>query len=104
MHEQPWPYGNSGTVRTQQTTEWNECDSNWATGYLLLGLISTFVFRAVRDTLPNNPTAQERILGASFQLATIHYPSRQTYGGALICEAVGISPLTVLNLGLMRRM
>ncbi|KAI0689687.1 hypothetical protein C8T65DRAFT_700192 [Cerioporus squamosus] len=40
----------------------------WQLGncYLLLGLISTFVFRAVRDTLPNNPAAQERILGASF--------------------------------------
>lgn len=36
------------------------------TGYLLLGLISTFVFRAVRDALPGNPAAQERILGASF--------------------------------------
>ncbi|KAJ8497187.1 hypothetical protein ONZ51_g640 [Trametes cubensis] len=35
-------------------------------GYMLLGLISTFVFRAVRDALPNNPAAQERILGASF--------------------------------------
>ncbi|GBE78702.1 predicted protein [Sparassis crispa] len=34
--------------------------------YLLLGLISTFVFRAVRDALPDNPVAQERILGASF--------------------------------------
>ena len=33
---------------------------------MLLGLISTFVFRAVRDALPNNPVAQERILGASF--------------------------------------
>ena len=33
---------------------------------MLLGLISTFVFRAVRDALPNNPAAQERILGASF--------------------------------------
>ncbi|PCH33094.1 hypothetical protein WOLCODRAFT_134893 [Wolfiporia cocos MD-104 SS10] len=40
----------------------------WQLGncYLLLGLISTFVFRAVRDALPNNPVAQERILGASF--------------------------------------
>lgn len=37
-----------------------------ARGYLLLGLISSFVFRAVRDALPNNPAAQERILGASF--------------------------------------
>ncbi|XP_006454526.1 hypothetical protein AGABI2DRAFT_189782 [Agaricus bisporus var. bisporus H97] len=34
--------------------------------YMLLGLLSSFVFRAVRDTLPNNPAAQERILGASF--------------------------------------
>lgn len=34
-------------------------------GYMLLGLISSFVFRAIRDTLPNNPEAQERILGAS---------------------------------------
>ena len=33
---------------------------------MLLGLISTFVFRAVRDALPNNPVAQERIMGASF--------------------------------------
>ena len=35
-------------------------------GYFLLGLISSFVFRAIRDALPNNPAAQERILGASF--------------------------------------
>lgn len=35
-------------------------------GYMLLGLLSSFVFRAVRDALPNNPAAQERILGASF--------------------------------------
>ncbi|ETW84226.1 hypothetical protein HETIRDRAFT_313313 [Heterobasidion irregulare TC 32-1] len=39
----------------------------WQLGncYLLLGLLSSLVFRAVRDTLPGNPTAQERILGAS---------------------------------------
>ena len=36
------------------------------TGYLLLGMISSFVFRAVRDALPDNPVAQERIMGASF--------------------------------------
>jgi len=34
--------------------------------YFLLGLISSFVFRAIRDALPDNPAAQERILGASF--------------------------------------
>lgn len=44
-----------------------------------------------------------RVIGASFQLATIHYPSRSVYGGALICDAIGISPLTVLNLGLLAR-
>jgi len=40
----------------------------WQLGncYLLLGLISSLVFRAIRDTLPNTPEAQERILGASF--------------------------------------
>jgi len=40
----------------------------WQLGncYMLLGLISSLVFRAIRDTLPNNPEAQERILGASF--------------------------------------
>ena len=35
-------------------------------GYFLLGLIGSFVYRAIRDTLPNNPAAQERILGACF--------------------------------------
>ena len=41
------------------------------TGYMLLGLISTFVFRAVRDALPHDPAAQERILGASFTALAI---------------------------------
>jgi hypothetical protein len=36
-----------------------------ATGYLLLGMLSSLVFRAIRDALPGNPAAQERILGAS---------------------------------------
>ena len=34
-------------------------------GYLLLGLISSIVFRAVRDALPKDPVSQERIVGAS---------------------------------------
>lgn len=41
------------------------------TGYMLLGLLSSLVFRAVRDALPNNPTAQERILGASLTAMAI---------------------------------
>jgi len=40
--------------------------SQLANCYFLLALISTFVFRAIRDTLPNNPIVQERILGAAF--------------------------------------
>ncbi|ORY64487.1 uncharacterized protein BCR38DRAFT_370176 [Pseudomassariella vexata] len=44
-----------------------------------------------------------RLLAASFQLATIHFPSRSIYGGALICQNIGLSPLTVLNLGLLLR-
>ncbi|KAN0124555.1 hypothetical protein V8E53_015821 [Lactarius tabidus] len=39
----------------------------WQLGncYLLLGMLSSFVFRAIRDALPGDPIAQERILGAS---------------------------------------
>ncbi|KAI0291757.1 hypothetical protein BC826DRAFT_1021961 [Russula brevipes] len=39
----------------------------WQLGncYLLLGMLSSLVFRAIRDALPGNPVAQERILGAS---------------------------------------
>ncbi|KAJ6573935.1 hypothetical protein DFH09DRAFT_383695 [Mycena vulgaris] len=38
----------------------------WQLGncYLLLGLISSLVFRAARDTLQNEPVAQERIVGS----------------------------------------
>jgi len=39
----------------------------WQLGncYLLLGLISSLVFRAIRDALPHDLVAQERIVGAS---------------------------------------
>ena len=40
-------------------------------GYLLLGLISSLVFRAIRDALPHDPVAQERILGASLMALAI---------------------------------
>jgi len=39
--------------------------SQLANCYLLLGLISSFVFRAVRDALRHDPVSQERIIGAS---------------------------------------
>jgi len=44
-----------------------------------------------------------RILGACFQLATINNPSRTTYGGALICQGIGLAPLTLLSMGLFAR-
>jgi hypothetical protein len=34
-------------------------------GYMLLSLISSFVFRAVRDALPHNLIAQEKIVKAT---------------------------------------
>jgi hypothetical protein len=40
-------------------------------GYLLLGMISSLVFRAVRDALPNDPVAQERIVGATLAALAI---------------------------------
>jgi len=45
----------------------------WQLGncYMLLGLISSLVFRAVRDALRNNPVAQERIIGSSLTALAI---------------------------------
>jgi len=39
--------------------------------YVLLGLISSLVFRATRDALPHDPIAQERIVGASLTALAI---------------------------------
>jgi len=39
--------------------------------YLLLGLISSLLFRAVRDALPNDLVAQERIVGAQLMALLI---------------------------------
>lgn len=44
-----------------------------------------------------------RLLGASFQLASITHPNDSVYGGALICEGIGLVPLTLLNLALFQR-
>lgn len=48
----------------------------WNLGYLLLGLISSLVFRAVRDALPHDLASQERILGASFTALALADVSR----------------------------
>jgi hypothetical protein len=46
------------------------------TGYLLLGMLSSLVFREIRGALPGNPAAQERILGASLLAMAIADVSR----------------------------
>ena len=37
-----------------------------------------------------------RILAASFQLATINYPTDSIYGGALICQGIGTKKPTLM--------
>jgi len=44
-----------------------------------------------------------RVLAACFQLASINNPTDSVYGGALICQGIGLAPLTLLNLGLFVR-
>lgn len=40
-----------------------------------------------------------RLLAACFQLASINYPTNSVYGGALICQGIGLAPLTLMNIG-----
>ncbi|KZT08961.1 uncharacterized protein LAESUDRAFT_696337 [Laetiporus sulphureus 93-53] len=66
----------------------------WQLGncYLLLGLISTLVFRAVRDALPNNPAAQERILGASFTALALADVTHMIWSWVALPEELRYSP------------
>ena len=53
-------------MRSSSVTLDTACHDQTSTlGYLLLGMLSSLVFRAARDALPDNPAAQERIIGAS---------------------------------------
>ena len=45
-----------------------------------------------------------RLIGAAFQVASIKHPSNSVYGGALICQEIGLAPLTLLNIGLFGRL
>jgi hypothetical protein len=60
-----WPFGNWETVRFIAWVFVPSLTPLGVIGYLLLGMLSSLVFRAIRDALPGNPAAQERILGAS---------------------------------------
>lgn len=44
-----------------------------------------------------------RVLAACFQLASINHPTSSIYGGALICQGIGLAPLTLLNIGIFVR-
>lgn len=59
-------------------------------GYLLLGMLSSLVFRAVRDALPGNPAAQERILGASLFAMAVADVSLWTLWGKLVFSLIFI--------------
>ncbi|KAG9310303.1 hypothetical protein JVU11DRAFT_9423 [Chiua virens] len=61
FHSELIPGPSSGTLDARTTM------ATWQLGncFLLLGLTSSLVFRAVRDTLPDKPEIQERIVGAS---------------------------------------
>jgi hypothetical protein len=61
-------------------------------------------FRRSEGWLVLIPFSILRLLGAAFQIASINYPTDSIYGGALICEGIGLAPLTLLNLGLFGRL
>lgn len=50
--------------------------NNSLPGYLMLGLLTSFIFRAARDALRSNPAAQEKIVGAGLFALTIVDVSR----------------------------
>lgn len=57
--------------------------NQFLTGYMLLGLLESLGFRAVKDALPDNPKAQERIIGASLfsmAVADVSSPYRRNEG------------------------
>jgi hypothetical protein len=44
---------------------------NVISAYAVIGMSSAFGFRAVRKAIPNNPAAQEQIIGASLAVLAI---------------------------------
>ncbi|KAI0803561.1 hypothetical protein GGR55DRAFT_388055 [Xylaria sp. FL0064] len=44
------------------------------------------------------------IIGASFQIATIFYPTRSVYAGVLVTESIGIAPLIGISAGMLARL
>jgi hypothetical protein len=61
-------------------------------------------FRRMEGWVILVPFSILRVLAGCFQLATINHRTRSIYGGALICQGIGLAPLTLLNIGLFVRM
>lgn len=45
-----------------------------------------------------------RLTSAIFELIAVDHPSTQVITGAIVCISIGLSPLTLMCLGFMRRM
>jgi hypothetical protein len=44
-----------------------------------------------------------RLIGAIFEIVAIDHPTKQVITGAIVCISIGLSPLALMSLGLMRR-
>lgn len=75
-------------------------------GYLALGIILCLRhgFKRSNGWIAIVTLALLRVIGAGFQLATVKWANRTTYGGALICQGIGLAPLTLLNMGTFFRL
>jgi hypothetical protein len=62
-----------------------------------------FTYRDAVAIIQLVPFTTLRVLAACFQLASIHEPTDSVYGGALICQGIGLAPATLLNIGLFVR-
>ncbi|ELU41487.1 hypothetical protein AG1IA_04488 [Rhizoctonia solani AG-1 IA] len=56
---------------------------NTISAYAVIGMSSAFGFRAVRKAIPNNPAAQERIIGATLAVLAIADHYRHSSGSSL---------------------
>ncbi|PFH54680.1 hypothetical protein AMATHDRAFT_134070 [Amanita thiersii Skay4041] len=64
FHQELIPAGQSAPSATPLDPRTKMAIWQLANCYLLLGLISSFTFRAIKEALPHNPQAQERIVSA----------------------------------------
>ncbi|TFL06271.1 hypothetical protein BDV98DRAFT_559137 [Pterulicium gracile] len=68
----------------------------WQLGncYILLAMISSLVFRAIRDALPDNPVAQERIVGAALLAYAIADVTHIVASWISLPDSLQLSPLS----------